>query len=256
MGLFPLEYECQSCGHKTDSSKMNAMVCECGGNFRNTNHIGVPATTFDAGWCPTLKQYVHSWSDQEKKAKAFRSADHPEGFTLLQGNKKYMKHLKNVYKNREDVKAEQYGKDGIKYPKGKEVYFHPQENRFIDKKTKAPIETKRYSVPTKPTRISEKIITAAVFMIGISLAASTASAKIENVPYVTLEVKGVSYEVPIHAPDFYEPDAKLVMDVLDGDKNARKVFLRGKKERIFFIGDGEKIRWLHVTEKNEWVDTL
>lgn len=250
--MFKINYQCQSCGDYPKNPK--SMICRCGGELRSDINVGVPATTFEPHFCPTIKQYVNSWSDQEKKAKAFRSPDHPEGFTLLQGNKSYMSHLKKVYKNREEIKATQYAKDGLKYPKGKDAYFHPQENRFVNKTSKQPLDSKRYSIPTKPLRISEKVkLKTAAVIVGFMLIASHCYAKIEGVPTVILKVKGVDYEVPIHRPDFTEPQAKIVMDMLDGDKNSRKIFLGTQKERIFFIGDGEKIRWLHVTKKDEWV---
>lgn len=250
MSLFPIKYTCDSCGKVPRNP--NTMLCICGGEFRANVNIGVPATTFEPHFCPTLRQHVTSWKDQEKKAKAFRSADHPEGFVLLQDNKKYIRQLKQTHKNREDIIADTYKKDGIKYPKGKQVNFDEQKGRFIDRTSKEPISNKRYSLPSKPLRVSEKVKVAAVF-IGFMFLASSAFAKIPGVPYVTLTVKGVNYEVPIHRPDFTEPQAKIVLDMLDGDKNSRKLFLGGQKERIFFIGD-DKPRWLHVTQKDEWVE--
>lgn len=254
---FPVfDYICYECGTEKDSSNMESFVCECGGQMRLRNSIGLIGTTvgFDPHFCPTLKQHVNSWADQEKKAKAFRSADHPEGFTLLQANKPYMNHLKKVYKNREDVKASQYAKDGIKYPKGKQVYFDEPNGRFVNKFSKEPIDSKRYSVPSKPLRVSEKVKLKAVAMIlGFMLIASTGFCKIDGVHYVEIKVKGVSYEVPIYKPDFTELNAKLILDALDGDKNARKIVLQGKTQRTLFIGDGDHIRWLHITENDEWV---
>lgn len=252
MSLFPIQYQCDSCGKKPKNP--TSMLCTCGGEYHSDINIGVPATTFEPHYCETIKQHVSSWSDQEKKAKAFRSVDHPEGFTLLQANTKYMKQLKKTYANREDIKAEQFAKDGFKYPKGKNAYLDPQKNTFVDKHTKQPLDSKQYSIPTKPLRISDKVkLKTAAIIVGFMLIASSSFAKIDGVPYVTLTVNGQNYEVPIHTPDFTIPDAKLIMDMLDGDKNSRKIFLEGRKEKLLFIGDGEKIRWLHVTEDKEWV---
>lgn len=251
MGL-KIQYLCDSCGQKM-SDDHRSMMCGCGGTFRNNDmrFLNRPSC-FEPHYCDVIKQYVTSWKDQERKAAAFRSDGHPEGLRLLQENTRYMKKLKHVYKHREDIKHQQYAKDGIKYPKGKPVKFDDTVGGFVNKFTHEPINTKKHSVPAVPLRISSKLKTAAI-LVGFLLCSSWAFARIEGVPYVPLTVNGVTYDVPIHEPDFTEPKAKIVMDMLDGDKNSRKIFLQGKPKRLLFIGDGDKVRWLYVTEDKEWV---
>lgn len=251
-----IRYQCDKCGNEMPQD-WRSMMCSCGGTFRTefARYAGY-CSQFEPHFCPTLKTWVSSWKDQERKAAAFRSEDHPEGFTLLQANKKYVNHLKNVRKNAEDIKAQQYAKDGIKYPKGKPVKFDEHKQTFVNKHTHEPITTKRYSTPHVPLRTSSKLVKKAALVVGFLLCASCSFAKIDGVPYITLTVNGSNYEVPIHQPDFTEEKAKIVLDMLDGDKNARKIFLQGKDQRVFFIGDGEKVRWLYVTKDKEWVKEL
>lgn len=129
------EYNCQGCGDVKTNHELDSMVCKCGGDYRPSDFTVMQAVPFDAGWCPTLRQYVSSYSDQEKKALAFRSVDHPKGFVMLNNNRKAINQAKSDYKNREEIKKEIYAKKGLNYKPGSKVHFDRVRNTFVPQGT-------------------------------------------------------------------------------------------------------------------------
>lgn len=111
------------------------MVCKCGGDYRPSDALVLSHIPFDAGWCPTLRQNVYSYSDQEKKAAAFRSVDHPQGFQMLNENRKAINQAKFDYKHREEKKKEIYAKQGLKYKMGSKVHFDRVKRTFVPQGT-------------------------------------------------------------------------------------------------------------------------
>ena len=95
-------YACSDCGITRSNQELNSMACECGGEFKLSDSIPNASRPFDAGWCPTLKQNVSSWKDQEKKMLSHRSYSHPEGFTPIQDNKKWMNELRYIRKHKRE----------------------------------------------------------------------------------------------------------------------------------------------------------
>lgn len=89
-------------------------------------------------------------------------------------------------------------------------------------------------------------------LLASSLMVGTAEARISGVDWLNLPINGTDYEVPL-----YNDDAKaefyLVYKALHGDEEARDVVLGGKLEKLIFIGDGDRVLWLHMTKNEEWV---
>jgi hypothetical protein len=248
------DYTCLQCG-KTMPPNHETMVCECGG-FYHADAPGISGSSdgYDAGYDHTLGCYVSSWKDAEKKAKAFRSEQHPEGFIIAQGNKDFIKRCRDTVKNREEIIKETYAKEGINYKKGSNCHWDDQKGCFVKQGTKEPIG-RRVKVKKVSTRISEKVKAAAIVLMLLSNIAYANHLKEIGVPFVEIEVRGEKYEVPIHNYEFTHEKAQIWLKALDGDKYARKVLLAGKDEKVLFIGDGESIRWLHLTESDAWVTT-
>lgn len=132
---FTVDYQCTKCGKTKTNLELNSMVCRCGGDFRPVGECFQRSPIFDEGYCPTLRQYVYSYSDQEKKAAAFRSPDHPKGFSILNSNRKAINQAKSDYKNREEIKKEIYAKKGLKYKVGSKVHFDRVLNKFVPQGT-------------------------------------------------------------------------------------------------------------------------
>jgi hypothetical protein len=246
------DYTCLQCG-KTMPLNHETMVCECGG-FYHADAPGISGSSdgYDAGWDPTLKCYVSSWKDAEKKARAFRSPQHPEGFVLAQDNKKFIKKCKDIVKNREDHIQEAYAKDGISYKKGSDSRWSDEKQCFVK-----PGSGEIISAKMKPkkitTRISDKFKAAVIVLMLLSAPVWANHLEDIGVPFVDLTVKGKTYHVPIHKYEFTQEKAQIWLKALDGDKYAIKVLLAGEEEKVLFIGDGESICWLHLTESDAWV---
>lgn len=99
------DYYCQNCGDKTDTQKITSMLCVCGGSYRPDGALFGSAAVFDAYFDPTLKKYVSSYREQEKEGRKFKTPEHPDGLTLINDNKKFIREMKYVKKHKEDYKA-------------------------------------------------------------------------------------------------------------------------------------------------------
>jgi len=220
------------------------MLCPCGGQFRPDGQVFAPQTSFEPYHDDRLGVRISSWRQAEREGRK-------RGLGMVNDRTSFKKECKKTLKNREDIIHSIYKKDGYDYPKGKKCNFDDTRKCFVDQKTKEPI-TKRFHSTPKTLRISDKIAKAAVFLMFLC-ATAFADYHIEGVKYVTLNVKGTYYDVPIHSPEFTEERAITVMKVLNGDKEARAVFLGGKETDQVFIGDGQKVRWLFITKDNEFV---
>lgn len=87
-----------------------------------------------------------------------------------------------------------------------------------------------------------------IVLLGLFLILGTAHARLP-VDYATVEIKGQEVEFPIGNKD-REHDVYWLKKALNGDTEAREVFLGGLSERWFFIGEYEAL-WLRVTEDSE-----
>lgn len=107
-------YECERCGDRQSSKTMNSFICDCSGTYKCLDLLQRSGSNFEPHYSPEIKQYVHSWADAEKKGKAFRSPEHPNGFILTQSNRRFINECKNIKKNREDFIQETYSKGEMK----------------------------------------------------------------------------------------------------------------------------------------------
>ena len=99
-----IDYQCDKCERISSNGIMESFLCSCGGNMRLKSNLPRTSVPFNAGWCDTLKCEVTSWKDQERKAANHRSRSHPQGFTMIQDNKKWVAELKNIRRHKEDYK--------------------------------------------------------------------------------------------------------------------------------------------------------
>jgi hypothetical protein len=77
-----------------------------------------------------------------------------------------------------------------------------------------------------------------------------ASARL-SVDYATIEVNGETIEFPIGNPGRTN-DVYYLKKALNGDKEAREVFLGGASSKWFYIGEYEPL-WLYVDKVGEKV---
>lgn len=253
-----LEYFCQDCGVKKPKAR-DTMICVCGGSYKPDGaKFQTFVSKFSPGYCPTLKQMVYSFSDQEKKAKKFRSPAHPMGFVMANDNKRFIKECKNMVKNREDVIEKTYAEDGIKYPKGKNVNWSDEQGTFVHRETKEPIGRKTHSIKQTPLRVSQKVKqVAAALILLLSTHTNVVAMPLEDIPglkWVEITVNGKTYNVPEHKHEFYGERVTIWLRAIDGDKYARKYLLGDKDMVSLFMGDGKNMnRWLYMTQANVWV---
>lgn len=86
----------------------------------------------------------------------------------------------------------------------------------------------------------------------VSLMSSVAFARISGVDWLKLPVDGEEYEVPLYN-DTAKQEFYMVYRALNGDEEAREVVLGGRPEKLIFIGDGDRVLWLHITPDSAWV---
>ena|SRR3990167_2410716 len=77
---------------------------------------------------------------------------------------------------------------------------------------------------------------------------------LEGVDKTTINVNGKEYLIVIGEDSFGSRinDIYLLKKALNGDKEAREVFLRGKDERWFYIGDDYPL-WIKLTNNSQKV---
>jgi len=255
-----IDYVCDDCGMTLNNKQMKSMICLCGGEFRPD---GLCYTTrvskFEPHFCPTLHKWLTSWKHQEQEAKKFRSPRHPEGFVMLQDNKKYLNECKKTVKNREDIIAKTYSEDGIKYPKGKHVHWDDGKKTFVNKVTKEPINRKTYSVKQTPLRISEKLkkVAVVIALLATSLATNATATDLKDVDglrWIDVTVNGKTYSVPEHKDEFFGEKVVIWLKAIDGDVYSRKYLIGNSDKATLFMGDGSNMnRWLHMTMDKVWV---
>src|SRR3990167_6017506 len=158
-----IDYYCQSCGEKKSNKQIDSMVCECGGDFRPDGSLFGQAAIFEPHYCPVLRTYLTSYSQQEKLAVEHRSPSHPEGLRLQQWDRKQVKEYKNMAKNKEDYKRQEYGKHGYK-----------TGSKWSDK--------------------HGAFVKAAVILMTFL---STNCFALEGVDYITFKINGIEYDAPI-----------------------------------------------------------
>jgi len=201
--------------------------------------------------------HLTSFSQQEREAKKFRSPQHPEGFVMANDNHKFIKNCKNIHKNREDIIEKTYADDGIKYPKGKNVNWSEDKGVFVHRETKEIVGRKVHSVRKGTARISDKIKKALIILALVSTHITYAHAnlkEVEGLRWIPITVNGVTYEVPEHKHEFFGEQVTMWLKAIDGDMYARKYLMAGQEKATLFIGDGEGVKWLYMTEDKVWVE--
>lgn len=86
----------------------------------------------------------------------------------------------------------------------------------------------------------------------VSLFGGVAHARISGVDWLTLPIDGKEYEVPLYN-DQAKEEFYMVYRALNGDEEARDVVMGGQVEKLIFIGDGDRVLWLHLTANEAWV---
>ena len=70
---------------------------------------------------------------------------------------------------------------------------------------------------------------------------------LEGATYTTFKVDGKEYSVPIPNNSTRE-DFYMLKKALKGDEESRELLLGKEKERYFYIGDTDAVRWLILTK--------
>lgn len=89
----------------------------------------------------------------------------------------------------------------------------------------------------------------AIFLSFNLLFLTNAFARIDGVEYAELSIGGQAIEFPI-GNDERKADIYYLKKALNGDNEAREIFLGGGDERLFFVGD-DTPRWLKITKTSE-----
>ena len=129
--MIEFDYFCNACFSHTTNKEMESFVCKCGGEFKHDSLGIYRESTFQPHYSPEIKDYVNSWKDAEEKGKKFKSASHPNGFVITQGNTKFMKELKYIHKHKEDYIQQVYKEKGIRYRPGSNVRMDAKTNSFV-----------------------------------------------------------------------------------------------------------------------------
>jgi len=156
-----------------------------------------------------------------------------KGLAYMSDYKKLGQKAKQERKHKHEIIAESYAKENLKYPKGQDVRFDEKHGEFVR---------------TTGERVGRKVF---ISVAGFLLITSLAFARIEGVEYAKVKVEGKVYDFPIGNKE-RKQDVYYLLKAMNGDKEAREVFLGGEKERYFFIGD-ETPLWLVVDTKSEKV---
>lgn len=131
MSKITYDYFCDSCGDITTNQEMDSFACLCGGKYRLKEAHTRHPSLFEPHYSPEIGQWVESWKDAEKKAKAYRSESYPNGLIVTQSKTKFMKEMKYLHKHREDYIQERYKASGHNYKPGSNTKFDDSTNTFI-----------------------------------------------------------------------------------------------------------------------------
>lgn len=223
--MITFDYLCSNCGDLKNNHELNSMACACGGSFTLYSGPKMQLSNFQPYFCPTLKQMVYSWKDAEKKAREHRSYAHPEGFTLIQENKKWLNELKYIRKHKEDYKA------------ATQPGYKPGQKHYDDQ------------APDRHRAGRRKyFIAASLALLLLSTPLDAAVGAFDNIEFATIEVKGEEIRFPIGNKE-RKQEVYYLKKALRGDMEAREVFMGGAKEKFFFVGV-ETPLWLKMTESD------
>jgi hypothetical protein len=218
------DYICDNCFKKSDNEHMSSMICKCGGTMRLDR--GFQGIAFQPFYSRELGAYI---TNSRQEANLLKE----KGLSYMRDYSKMIKKAKQFRKYKEDMNAEVYAKENLKYPKGFDTRFDEKRKEFVK------LNGERFY---KKTFIS---------VVGFLLITSFAFAFIDGIERVSIEVNEVTYRVPIGNKD-RQSDIYYLKKALNGDKEAREVFLGGQDEKWFFIGE-ENPLWLVVGKDSEKV---
>ena len=227
-------YQCDNCSVQRSNLEMSSFVCECGGTLRLIDPI--QTNLFVPYYSEEMKAHIKSPRDEARQLKK-------HGLSYLKDHKKLDQRLAHIRKNKEDVKAEVFAKEGIKYEKGSDTRFDMTLKRFVPKNPTVEQATSMAKDMIKQTvkNAKKSAVAASLFFF---LLTPLSFAKIEYVDYTTLEINCKSYEVPKANKD-YVAELYWLKKALSGDKEALEIFVGNGPHRDFFIGD-EHSRWVRV----------
>lgn len=208
------DYFCDMCGNPKTNIEMESFVCECGGSMRLNGQVN--GMVFQPFYSRELKSNIRT-SRQEEKLLRQKGLSYASDHNSITSEVKQIKKHKNDYIKAQHIAEGKHGwKPGLNWREKGGGW--------------------------------EKV---AVF--ALLLLASPAYAQIEGVDYATVDVKGERLWFPVGNLE-REQDVYYLKKLLNGDVEAREVFLGGYEERWFFIGD-EKPKWLKITQDSEEVIT-
>ena len=221
--MISFDYHCTSCGNGSDSKRMNSFVCKCGGEMvlGNCAEFIKPFVPY---YSREMKTHITSLKHEDRMLRA-------KGFAFLHDHKLMKQEASQIRKHREEITQAEYAKIGVKY--------QPHSGARFDEKRGEMVGGRRNG-------FSRKFFS---LICALCLSTSVASAKIEGVQYAEVVINGN----PVHFPignDERKNDVFYLKKALNGDKEAREIFLGGQKERMFFIGEYEPL-WLKVSESSE-----
>ena len=224
--MISFEYRCDRCGGLKTSDEMDSFICECGGQMRLSS--GVDTHGFEPFYSKELGAHITSARQEEKLLKE-------KGLSYMSDHKGMVKKARQFKREQESMTRDRYEKQGYKY--------QPNSNVLIDEKTGAWVDR----VDRKPIASKRTYFTA----LALLFLSSVASARLEGIEYTTVMINGEVVDIPL-ANKEYTNEVFYLKKLLNGDKEAREIFLGGNKERWFFIGD-ERPKWLLIKQDSEEV---
>lgn len=162
----------------------------------------------------TLRSWITSWNEAEKKGLEHRSPSHPEGLRMIQNDRAHINELKNIRRHKEDYKQAEYGDFG--YKPGSNKKWSDRDGCFV------------------------KVALLIMLLIPNAYA-------LEGVDYVQFKIKGKTYDAPIPNKETRQTFREL-REALDGNELSREFLLGGNKEKMIYIGDVGINRWVRITK--------
>lgn len=102
---------------------------------------------------------------------------------------------------------------------------------------------------TLSTRWKQTLFSRIKLLVLIALLFPSVASAVDGVEKTSILVNGKEYTVVVGNTD-RRNELYFLKKALNGDKEAREMFLQGNKERVYFIGDDSPV-WIKVTEDSE-----
>lgn len=124
--MFTIDYFCDKCSQHETNLTLPSFKCECGGSFIHSDRALLQPIVFDAYYDPTIGKHLSSYKQQEIEGRKHITPQHPNGLSLVNENKKFLKEMRNIRKHRLDYIRMQYAKD---------TRNEPDSRRTVGKRT-------------------------------------------------------------------------------------------------------------------------